>query len=227
MLSGEMLEGVEKLYGAAGDNWKYAKMADGSWKVMDTSKPGFGWITPNAAQVKSIEAQLTEEGDERGFKLTEEPLPAETEAEVEAEVDAEAEPEEAPNFLEDYIVLEQLSALGQYPQTEKDLGWDALQRLGMEKSPEQQPSVQEEAETAAAKKEAERRRRLHRMRNPELALAEGRARKAAREQALAEDREETPSLVQQIMEKIRGGEERAAMFSDPQSYEARQAREKK
>ena len=74
MLSGEMLEGVEKLYGAAGDDWKYAKMADGSWKVMDTTKPDFGWITPNAAQVKAIEAQLTEEGDERGFKLTEEPL---------------------------------------------------------------------------------------------------------------------------------------------------------
>ena len=111
MLSGEMLEGVEKLYGAAGDNWKYAKMADGSWKVMDTTKPDFGWITPNAAQVKAIEAQLTEEGDERGFKLTEEPLPAEPEAEPEAEVEAEpeaeveAEPEAEPEeTMEDRIV---------------------------------------------------------------------------------------------------------------------------
>jgi hypothetical protein len=98
MLSGEMLEGVEKLYGAAGDSWKYAKMADGSWKVMDTTKPDFGWITPNAAQVKAIEAQLTEEGDERGFKLTEEPMPTEpeAEAEVEAEPEAEAEVEAEP-----------------------------------------------------------------------------------------------------------------------------------
>lgn len=70
-------EDIEKIYGAAGDDWKYAKMADGSWKVMDTAKPNFGWLTPSAAQVKVIEAQLTEEGDERGFKLTEEPLSGE------------------------------------------------------------------------------------------------------------------------------------------------------
>jgi membrane protein involved in colicin uptake len=103
-------------------------------------------------------------------------------------------------------MLEQLSALGQYPRSEKDLGWDAYQRTKLaehqyrqqkarmqeraEEEAEAAAEAQKEAEAAAeAQKEAERRRRLHRMRNPELALAEGRKRKSARELAMQEEEE--------------------------------------
>jgi hypothetical protein len=60
MLASDKPEGIEKIYGATGDNWKYAKMSDGSWMVYDTDNPDKGWLKPGSTAVAAIEAQVAE-----------------------------------------------------------------------------------------------------------------------------------------------------------------------
>jgi len=210
-------------------------MADGSWKVMDTSKPGFGWITPNAAQVESIEAQLTEEGDERGFKLTEEPLPAEPEAEAEVEAEAEAEPEAEPEeTMEDRIVrkssryLSPAARMAPPPADPSRYEGYRSSTKGIDPSggpgaAQRQAEYDSYLEYRERAKEDPRDSKGRPSRFPSImTFSEWQKRDEPKEEEAP-----SPSLVEQIMEQIRGGEERAAMFSDPRSYEARQTREKK